>query len=220
MCRSILAVIVGSITALMVGWANWTVLNLWDGAFKPMPPAVESAMVPMIQSQLGNGTWFFPGIDMNAMQAMPAAEQEKAFEAYSAIHEKGPVGLVMVSPGSVPMAPSTFGKAMIFNALGAIGVALVLCCCRGGVLCRWLRASAVVLLITTIFYGSLVNWMGLPAQFVGRMAGDVVLTWTVVAFVMALIMRRKGCCGACGCAPAKGAGCGTGGCGCGTKQGG
>ncbi|MEY4182662.1 MAG: hypothetical protein RLZZ217_1288, partial [Planctomycetota bacterium] len=31
MCRSILAVIVGSITALMVGWANWTVLNLWDG---------------------------------------------------------------------------------------------------------------------------------------------------------------------------------------------
>jgi len=47
-----------------------------------------------------------------------------------------------------------------------------------------------------------------------------VLTWTVVAFVMALIMRRKGCCGACGCAPAKGAGCGTGGCGCGAKQGG
>jgi hypothetical protein len=156
---------------------------------------------------------------MNAMQAMPAAEQEKAFEAYSAIHEKGPVGLVMVSPGSVPMAPSTFGKAMIFNALGAIGVALVLCCCRGGVLCRWLRASAVVLLITTIFYGSLVNWMGLPAQFVGRMAGDVVLTWTVVAFVMALIMRRGGCYGAKAQAAGGGA-CNTGGCGCGAKQGG
>ncbi|MEY4833037.1 MAG: hypothetical protein RL527_1250 [Planctomycetota bacterium] len=212
MCRSIVAVVVGSVVALMVGWVNWTVLNLWEDAFKPLPPAVESAMVPMIESQLGPGAWFFPGMDMEAMMTLPEAEQEKAFAAYSAIHEKGPVGMIMVAPGSVPMAPSTFGKAMIFNALGAIGVALVLCCCRGGVLCRWLRASAVVLLITTIFYGSLVNWMGLPAQFVGRMAGDVVLTWTVVAFVMALIMRRGGCCGT---KPgAAGDGSGVVGCGC------
>ena len=218
MCRSIVAVVVGSVVALMVGWVNWTVLNLWEDAFKPLPPAVESAMVPMIESQLGPGAWFFPGLDMQGMAALPAEEQEKAFAAYSAIHEKGPVGMIMVAPGSVPMAPSTFARAMVFNALGAIGVALVLCCCRGGVLCRWLRATAVITLITTIFYGSLVNWMGLPAQFIGRMAGDVVLTWAVVALVMAIIMRRG--CGSCGCAPAAGGSCGTGGCGCGAKQGG
>jgi hypothetical protein len=214
MCRTILAVIVGSITALMVGWANWTVLNLWEDAFKPMPPAVESAMVPMIESQLGNGVWFFPGFDMSAMEAMSEAEQEKAWAAYSAVHEKGPVGMIFVAPGQEPMPPSTFAKAMVFNVLGACGVALVLACACGGLLCRWLRASFVILLITTIFYGALVNWMAMPAQFVGRMAGDVVLTWTVVAFVMALIMRRKGCCGAKSDAAGAGA-CNTGGCGCG-----
>ena len=44
MCRSIVAVVVGSVVALMVGWVNWTVLNLWEDAFKPLPPAVESAI--------------------------------------------------------------------------------------------------------------------------------------------------------------------------------
>lgn len=210
MLRSIFAVVVGSVIALMVGWFNWTVLNLWEDAFKPMPPAVESAIVPMVPSQLGYGTWFFPGIDMQAMAKLPAGEQAKAFEAYSAVHEKGPVGLVMVSPGSVPMAPSTFGKAMIFNALGAIGVALVLCCCRGWLLSRWLRASAVIVLITTIFYGSLVNWMGLPAQFIGRMAADVVVTWSVVALVMAFIIRPRCCCA--GTKDAAACSCGNGAC--------
>jgi hypothetical protein len=44
------------------------------------------------------------------------------------------------------------------------------------------------------------------------MAGDVVLTWTVVAFVMALIMRRGGCCGTK--LGAAGDGSGVVGCGC------
>lgn len=72
------------------------------------------------------------------------------------------------------------------------------------------RASAVIVLITTIFYGSLVNWMGLPAQFIGRMAADVVVTWSVVALVMAFIIRPRCCCA--GTKDAAACSCGNGAC--------
>lgn len=186
--RTIVAIAVGAVLALMVGWVNWAVLNLWGGAFKSMPAAVEAELMPMLESRLGPGTWFFPGLDMDAAAKMPEADQLKAFEAYSAVHEKGPVGWIMVSPGSVPMAPSTFARAMVFNVLGALGVALVLVGSTGGLAVRWLRATAVVALVTTVFYGALVNWMAMPASFIGQMAADIILTWSIVALVMAVIM--------------------------------
>lgn len=216
MCRTVTAVIVGSIVAFMVGWANWTVLHLWEDAFKPIPPAVESSIVPTIAEKLGPGSWFFPGMDMEAMCTMFEEENQKMWDAYVPIHEKGPVGMILVSPGSTPMSGKTFVRGFVIDVLGAIGVALVLCMGRGGVLCRWLHASIVITLITTLFYGALVNWMELPSVFVGRIAADIILTWTVAALAMALIMRRGGgsCCGA----SAKGDSCSTGDCGCAPKK--
>ncbi len=194
MCRSVAAIIVGAATAFLVGFLNWTVFNFWEGSFHPIPPAKEAAIVGPITDNLEPGTWFFPGFDMAAVEAMTEAEQEKCFDEYSKLHEKGPVGYVILSPGSEIMGASTFAKGILFDLLGAAGIAMVLCGACGPFCCRWLRVVLVVTLITGLFYGALTNWMGFPHQFMGAMAADLILTWGIAALPMVAIMGGKGCC--------------------------
>jgi hypothetical protein len=189
--RILIGTIVGTVVAFTYGFVTWAVLDLWADKIQSMPPSVD--MGALVSKLPADGAYHFPGFDKEAAKGDAA---QALWDQYEVEHEKGPIGLLLVSKQGKPsMGASTFISSLGMDAVCALLMAFFV----AGTACpswpgRWTYGVMVALFAAVASNSSDLAWFDFPSKYVLYDMADLFLKWTVAsAAVAAVVGGSKSC---------------------------
>ena len=184
--RAIGATFLGAVVVYVYLSLSWMALHLHDASIRHLPQ--EDAFVQMLSdAKLTPGAYTFPG--MGEHHHDPAA-----LESFVEKHERGPIGVVFVAPGSPVMAPAVLANGFALDLIGAAILAwLMTLAARGGAgfFTRWSIALAGGVLVATQAHISYWNWMAFPLDHTVAMSLDMIVGWGLAGAVQAALVRPR-----------------------------
>ena len=189
--RVLLGALVGGVTVFIVGSLLHTVLGLGEVGVKALPQedTVLSAMRVAIHEP---GFYYFPVPNMTPGRSKEQTQSDNA--AYAAKYQQGPTGILIYSPGGVPL---NYGKLLggefAIDVVSAFFLACILAMGAGGVSSYWKRVFAVTLagLFATVFLGlEYWNWYNFPTNYTCAYIANGVLDWYFAGLAMAAIVKQ------------------------------
>src|SRR5436190_5418006 len=110
--RIILGGVLGGFVLFCWGALSHMVFQLGDLGIQSLPS--EEAALPALRGTVKEpGLYFFPGLDMKAVKALPKEQAEAATKAWTEKWQAGPRGLLIIHPEtttSEPMTASTLAR--------------------------------------------------------------------------------------------------------------
>src|SRR5438045_2202485 len=95
--RILLGGILGGIALFCWGALSHMVLQLGDAGLQSLP-SEDAGLVALRGVAKEPGLYFFPGLDMKALKAMPKEQAEAANKAWTEKWKTGPRGLLIIHP--------------------------------------------------------------------------------------------------------------------------
>jgi len=192
MFRFIAATAAGTVVYFVWMMAAWMVLPVHTSSLRRLPNE-ELLRQTLADEQFAPGYYFLPWPPEAGADGISAEDLQAEMDAYTERHRQGPLATIIVREGAEPMPPVMFLGGWIIDLIGAAILAMVMmsahCCTQ-----YWQRVglgTALGVFTAVVSYGALYNWMWFPADFVGAMAVDVIVGWTLAAAAMAAIIRHE-----------------------------
>lgn len=189
MVRVLVAAILGALVVFIWGAVAWTVLQPYNDGFKRMSD--EAAVTAVLDANLPeSGAYFLPPMPEHG----PNVSDEERIainEAFTARHEKGPLGMILFHKSGEPiMEPLILVRGYGIQAGAAFIMALVLAIARvPSFVGRFAIALLMAMFAVTMTH--IVNWnfLRFPDGFTLVLIADGVIAWALGGFVIALIVK-------------------------------
>jgi len=188
--RILLGGVVGAVLVFLVSFIWHMVTGLGEVGVQSLPGdgAIQTAMRASIHEP---GLYFFPPManQKGLSKAEAAAEQEK----YLASWEQGPTGILVYSPGGVPLQ---FGKLLlnqfIFGLVAALLIAWILAIAAGA---TTFGSRALIVLLIAVASGVIWalpywNWYNFPMNFTIVNMANWIVSWGIAGLGMAAVVKR------------------------------
>ncbi len=191
--RIILGGVLGGIALFVWGALSHMVFQLGDVGIQSLPS--EEAALPALRTAVKEpGLYFFPGVDMKAMRALPKEQAEAANKAWTEKWKAGPRGLLIVHPEATsaePMGGGTLGRQFGTDVCACLLVAFLLSqlSIRSRYSCRVGVAATVGFLSAWVICVPYWNWYGFPGNFVLAQIADRTIGFTLAGLAMAAIVN-------------------------------
>src|SRR5204863_9943568 len=104
------------------------VFQLGDVGIQSLP-SEDAGLVALRGVAKEPGLYFFPGLDMKALKAMPKEQAEAANKAWTEKWKTGPRGLLVIHPEATqndPMTPGTLGRQFGTDVCACLLVAFMM----------------------------------------------------------------------------------------------
>jgi hypothetical protein len=191
--RIIIGGVLGGIVLFCWGALSHMVLQLGDVGIKSLPS--EEAALPALSATVKEpGLYFFPGLDMKAMRALPKEQCEAITKAWTEKWKTGPRGLLIIHPEATtaePMTGGTLGRQFGTDACACLLVAFLMsqlsATSRYG--CRVGVATTVGFLAAWVICVPYWNWYGFPGNFTLAQIADRTIGFTLAGLVMAALVK-------------------------------
>src|SRR5205807_2949063 len=126
--RILLGGILGGLALFCWGALSHMVFQLGDVGIQSLP-SEETGLGALRGVAKEPGLYFFPGLDMKALHAMPKDQREAAEKAWTEKWQAGPRGLLVIHPEattSEPMTGATLGKQLGTDVFACLLVAFMM----------------------------------------------------------------------------------------------
>jgi len=187
---------------LLAGILGGIVMFIWQGIAHMASPLgnagiqnlpLEDVVTQQLRDEVANpGLYLFPG--MPATSGMSKEQQQAAMNSTMQKYRKGPIGLLVFTPGGQePLSPTRFLIQFLCNLLAGLLAAFLLA--RSG----WLKSYAGRLGIVTLLgiIPTLMvnlpywNWYGFPTSYTLAQFADQVLAFFVLGLVVAKTIKPQ-----------------------------
>jgi hypothetical protein len=191
--RIIIGGVLGGIALFCWGALSHMVFQLGDVGMRSLPS--EETALPALRGTVKEpGLYFFPGIDMKAVSALPKDQAEAATKAWTEKWKAGPRGLLVIHPeptSAEPMTPATLGRQLGTDAFACLLVAYLISqlSTKSRYSCRVGVASTVGFLTAWVICVPYWNWYGFPGNFTLAAIADRTIGFTLAGLVMAAIVK-------------------------------
>ncbi len=191
MKRIVIAGIAGGVIMFVWGFLAWMILPLHT-AINNVPD--EAAFAEAMQDQnMESGMYFVPGFPAD-LHKLEGEERKKVEENWMARHKAGPLVYMAYSKeGGQPMPPEMYIGSFLINLISSVLVAMALCAAVKGCCQSYLSRVGFVTMIATFAslttYAMNWNWFHVPLDHTIEMSLDVIIGWTLVGLVQALIIK-------------------------------
>jgi hypothetical protein len=191
--RILLGGALGGLILFCWGAASHMVLQLGDVGIQSLP--AEEALFPSFRGAVKEpGLYFFPGIDMKALQKMPKAQAEAVNAAWTEKWKAGPRGLLIIHPEPTtaePMTAGTLGRQFGTDFCSCLLVALLLSQLAPKLtyLCRVGCVSTIGFLTAWVICVPYWNWYGFPGNFTIAQIADRTIGFTLAGLAIAAIVK-------------------------------
>ena len=187
MKRLITGGIVGGITLFMWGFVSWVVLT-WHFDTVRHDSSVMAGVEDIEDNLQETGVYYFP-----PMTTMRPDETE--MEAYTELHKNSPSGMIFYNAEHLdPMSPSRLFVGFLVNVGAALFATLLLIVALPSLPKYWGRVVYVAALgVFAIFAIRMVDgvFFNLPIRWTVNQTLDTAISWMLVGFVLAAIVRPE-----------------------------
>jgi hypothetical protein len=197
--RVIIGGFLGGLTLFCWGAVSHMVFHLGDAGLRSLPS--EDTALPALRAVVKEpGLYFFPGIDMKAIAALPKDQANAAEQAWTDKWKAGPRGLLIIHPeptSAEPITSGTLGRQFGIDLFACLLLAYLMSqlstslrySCRVGV------AATVGFISGWVICVPYWNWYGFPGNFTLGSIVDRTIGFTLAGLAMAAIVnpsRRPG----------------------------
>ncbi len=191
--RIILGGVLGGIALFFWGALSHMVLQLGDIGIQSLP--AEDAGLPALRAVAKEpGLYFFPGIDMKAVSALPKEQRDAATKAWTEKWKAGPRGLLIIHPETTtaePMTAGTLARQFGTDLFACLLVAYLMSqlSAKSRYSCRVGVAATVGFLTAWVICVPYWNWYGFPGTFTLAAIADRTIGFTLAGLAMAAIVN-------------------------------
>lgn len=182
----ILATVLGSIAAFIVGMLSWMALPFHNMTIDEIPnyPEFQQTVKTMLPA---TGSYHMPTVPMDQDDYMGEMER---------LHNEGPIGIIFIHKESTTaMSPSVMITGLFTNMLVAFIIAYLM-----AVWCQTASPSYVQRVVFSLLIGiagaiqswaAMWNWMYVEWDYALVMGMDIVMMWFVGGLVIAFFIKPK-----------------------------
>jgi hypothetical protein len=191
--RILIGGIVGGIALFCWGALSHMVLQLGDVGIQSLP-GEEAGLSALRGVAKDPGLYFFPGVDMKALQAMPKDQRDAAEKAWTEKWRAGPRGLLIIHPEkteSEPMTAGTLARQFGTDVTSCLLVAFLMSqlSTKTRYLCRVGFGATIGFLTAWVICVPYWNWYGFPGNFTFAQIADRTIGFLIAGLAMSAIVN-------------------------------
>ena len=191
--RILLGGVLGGLVLFIWGALSHMVFQLGVVGIQSLP--TEEATLPALRGAVKQpGFYFFPGMDMAAIRAMPKEQADAATKQWTEKWKAGPRGVLVIHPeptSAEPMTAGTLGRQLGVDVIAGLLVAFLMSqlSTTTRYSCRVGFSTAIGFLTGWIICVPYWNWYGFPGNFTMAQVADRTIGFALLGLAMAAIVN-------------------------------